>query len=238
MKASENTLAAFNQALENGADAFECDVVLTRDGEPVVIHLPFYSGIAKLWSKHAILSEMKWTDLKEMRTNKKPIPHLYEVLDFVSTRSIECFIEPKMSSNDLVENIVKSIQQYQVVNKTQLLTFYSRKSILTHSKKLNPNLRTSVILITPFGDWQSRARSASADTIAFGWKGFNYISLLDTYFDKLTGNIKEAQQQGIEVYSGIADDEKNIAWLCKLGVNGIFTNNVLLAKKVIDSYQG
>ena len=34
----ENTLAAFDHALALGADALECDVHLSRDGEPVVIH--------------------------------------------------------------------------------------------------------------------------------------------------------------------------------------------------------
>jgi glycerophosphoryl diester phosphodiesterase len=36
--APENTLAAFELAMQQGADAFELDVRLTRDGAPVVIH--------------------------------------------------------------------------------------------------------------------------------------------------------------------------------------------------------
>jgi glycerophosphoryl diester phosphodiesterase len=34
----ENTMAAFTHALELGVDALECDVHLSRDGEPVIIH--------------------------------------------------------------------------------------------------------------------------------------------------------------------------------------------------------
>jgi glycerophosphoryl diester phosphodiesterase len=34
----ENTLASFDHALSLGVDALECDVHLSRDGEPVVIH--------------------------------------------------------------------------------------------------------------------------------------------------------------------------------------------------------
>jgi glycerophosphoryl diester phosphodiesterase len=37
-EAPENTLAAFGQALAQGADGFELDVTLTADGVPVVIH--------------------------------------------------------------------------------------------------------------------------------------------------------------------------------------------------------
>ena len=36
----ENTLAAFDHAVELGVDALECDVHLSSDGEPVVIHDP------------------------------------------------------------------------------------------------------------------------------------------------------------------------------------------------------
>jgi glycerophosphoryl diester phosphodiesterase len=36
--APENTLPAFEQAVRDGADAFELDVRLTRDGAPVVVH--------------------------------------------------------------------------------------------------------------------------------------------------------------------------------------------------------
>src|SRR5215204_6586712 len=37
-EAPENTLAAFRLALEQGAPAVECDVHLSADGSPVVIH--------------------------------------------------------------------------------------------------------------------------------------------------------------------------------------------------------
>jgi glycerophosphoryl diester phosphodiesterase len=36
--APENTLAAARKALQCGADAWECDVALTADGEPVILH--------------------------------------------------------------------------------------------------------------------------------------------------------------------------------------------------------
>ncbi len=36
----ENTIAAFDHAMTLGVDALECDVHLSRDGEPVVIHDP------------------------------------------------------------------------------------------------------------------------------------------------------------------------------------------------------
>jgi glycerophosphoryl diester phosphodiesterase len=44
--ARENTIAAFDRALENGCDGFEFDVRLTLDGQAVVFHDPKISGVA------------------------------------------------------------------------------------------------------------------------------------------------------------------------------------------------
>ena len=38
MRAPENTMAAFREAVESGADGFECDVYLTRDNQIVCLH--------------------------------------------------------------------------------------------------------------------------------------------------------------------------------------------------------
>ena len=38
--APENTLAAFELALQQGADGFECDLHLSADGEVVVVQVP------------------------------------------------------------------------------------------------------------------------------------------------------------------------------------------------------
>jgi glycerophosphoryl diester phosphodiesterase len=44
--APENTLAAFELALEHGCDGFEMDVRLTADGQPLVCHDPKLFGLA------------------------------------------------------------------------------------------------------------------------------------------------------------------------------------------------
>ncbi|MBO7655788.1 MAG: glycerophosphodiester phosphodiesterase, partial [Kiritimatiellae bacterium] len=36
--APENTMAAFQLAVEHGVDAMECDVYVTADGVPVIMH--------------------------------------------------------------------------------------------------------------------------------------------------------------------------------------------------------
>jgi glycerophosphoryl diester phosphodiesterase len=55
--APENTFAAFDRALEDGCDGFECDVRLTADGFPVICHDPRLHGHDVSRSDFATLSE-------------------------------------------------------------------------------------------------------------------------------------------------------------------------------------
>lgn len=51
----ENTLASLRSALEQGADAVEIDVRLTRDGVPVLLH---DSTLKRLWDHDRPLSAL------------------------------------------------------------------------------------------------------------------------------------------------------------------------------------
>jgi glycerophosphoryl diester phosphodiesterase len=242
-RAPANTLRAFEQAMQDGADGFECDVALTRDREPVVIHKSFYSdSISRLIDQKGRLKELDWKELRNRRTNGEMIPHLHDALGFVSKHQMECFIEPKEVSEELVEKITSAISQYSVVEKVTLITFFHRRALLQISKKLNPTIKTSVILVCPFGSWSRKAEAASADMVVPGWKGFagwesfNHLRTLGSTVVDLKRKIRRAHSRGMPVYSGIADNESQINWLCTLGVDGLFTDNIPLARRIVSSY--
>src|SRR6266851_1477898 len=108
-----NTLCAFKRAVDDGANGFECDVALTRDGEPVVIHKSFHTDrISKLIQQRGKLGELTWAELRQLKTNGEQIPHLDDVLSFVSQHSVQCFIEPKVTSIALIHRIVSGVSQH------------------------------------------------------------------------------------------------------------------------------
>lgn len=79
-QAPENTLAAFHKAFELGADGIECDVFLSQDGVPVVIHDDTLdrttTGKGFVWDHRAeVLSNLG-------------IPTLEQTLDILPTESI------------------------------------------------------------------------------------------------------------------------------------------------------
>jgi glycerophosphoryl diester phosphodiesterase len=233
----ENTLAAFRQALEDGARGFECDLALTKDLEPVVVHIPFYSDdISSLVGVSAKLGATNWADLKKMNIRGQPVLHLHDLLAFVSGGIAECFLEPKRTSLKLMEKTIRAIEKYNVQDRVHIITFFSRRQVLAYSKQLNPRIRTSVILVTPFGDWNSIAQEAHADMVVPGWKKYNFIKMFCSWGMDIAEKVKKTQSLGTIVHSGEADDEANLRWLCEIGVQGIFTNNVPLAKIVTDAF--
>ena len=62
-RAPENTRAAFLRAFEDGADGVECDVRLTKDGVPVIIHDP---DTARLANKTKVVSQSTFAELQEL----------------------------------------------------------------------------------------------------------------------------------------------------------------------------
>src|SRR5581483_9125469 len=55
--APENTVAAFELALEHGCDGFEFDVRMTADRQPVVCHDPKFCGVSVARSSYDRLCE-------------------------------------------------------------------------------------------------------------------------------------------------------------------------------------
>ena len=74
----ENTLAAFSEALEAGADGLELDVHLTKDGELVVFH---DFELEHLTGHKGMISQYAMSELRNMRIRGSGIiPSLEEVL--------------------------------------------------------------------------------------------------------------------------------------------------------------
>ena len=61
--APENTLEAFQLGLDQGADAIECDVRVTRDGELVAIHDPTVDRVADTTGTVAEMSQAELSAL-------------------------------------------------------------------------------------------------------------------------------------------------------------------------------
>jgi glycerophosphoryl diester phosphodiesterase len=98
--APENTLLAFAMAFDVGADAIECDVALSSDRHPIVIHDATLdrttSGRGPVHMR--TLAELRRLDVGWIRHPPERIPLLGEVLELVKCRNGQINLEVKGSS--------------------------------------------------------------------------------------------------------------------------------------------
>ncbi|MDK1020738.1 MAG: glycerophosphodiester phosphodiesterase family protein, partial [Candidatus Hydrogenedentes bacterium] len=107
--APENTLAAFSLAADMGADWFELDCTLTKDGEVIVIH---DDTIGRTTGAEGTVLEMTLAELKrydagtwfDPKFAEERLPTLGEALDLAKDRRIGVYIEIKDSDDDRALN--------------------------------------------------------------------------------------------------------------------------------------
>lgn len=103
-EAPENTLAAFQLAVEAGADMIEFDVQLTQDGQAVIMHDP---TVDRMTDMRGRIADLTWDELSKARVGgaqwpefAERIPLLHEVLALSQQGGIAVNIELKPSGDD------------------------------------------------------------------------------------------------------------------------------------------
>ncbi|MDO5535281.1 MAG: glycerophosphodiester phosphodiesterase [Propionibacteriaceae bacterium] len=162
--APENTLPAFELALEQGADGFELDVQLTRDDEVVVIH---DETLERTTDGHGWVADHSLDDLKKLDAsygNAKyagtQIPTLAEVFDLVRDSGARVNIELKNSEiryKGLEERVLALVESHQMASRVVLSSFnhYS----LRHLFGLGTTLPLGALYADPlWKPWQYAGR--------------------------------------------------------------------------------
>ncbi|MBN1485023.1 MAG: hypothetical protein JXA37_09900 [Chloroflexia bacterium] len=221
-KAPENTLVAFQRALELGADALEFDVHLTADGQVVVIH---DATVDRTTDGSGEVAEMTLEVLRQLdagvsthsRFAGQPIPTLAEVVE-LTTERIGLFIEVKGRLADLPARLVELIRELGVGERVWLFT--AHQATLEELRHLAPEMRVR---------WRE------------GMEGGDFVL---TWPERLTeATLAVYRQRGMQVFTTVKDRTSNslarqqIARMTQLGIDGIICNRVGLLRDVLDSLQ-
>ncbi|MBI5608353.1 MAG: glycerophosphodiester phosphodiesterase [Deltaproteobacteria bacterium] len=113
--AVENSMAALQVALSEGADGVECDVQLSADGEPVLFH---DDDLRRLTGDRRRLAQVSWRELRGLRQRvsglqPQPLAHLDELLEWAALRplrlNVELKVAAKVPARPLVETLLRRI---------------------------------------------------------------------------------------------------------------------------------
>ena len=209
--APENTLIAFQKAIEMSVDGIELDVHLSLDGTIMVIH---DTTIDSTTNGKGIVNKLSLQELKsfEINDSEERIPTLEEVFDLINR---QCFINVELKTYETVEAVVALIEEYvseKNWNYADFLVSSFDWSALQQMCFLNDKIPIGVLTATDLD-------------LAIAFAKFIKAKSIHPYFHLLTKeNTLSMQEKGFEVFTWTVNDIEDIHKIKLLNPNGIITD--------------
>jgi glycerophosphoryl diester phosphodiesterase len=222
--APENTMKAFESAIESQADYIELDVQQTKDGVIVVMHdsnLKRTTGINKnIW-------EVTYEEIKELDAGSwfhkdfadARIPTLEEVLDYCKNEiKLNIELKPTGHEVDFEKCVADIVHEYEFEEDCVVasLDYETLKKV----KGYAPDLTTVFVMAVAYGE--------------LTYLEYADVFSIESYF--VTNSIvNDLHEQGVEVYAWTVNTEETIQDMIDVGVDNIITDAPVLARELIYS---
>ena len=225
--APENTMPAFEAAMECGADYIELDVQLTSDGQLVVIHddkldrTTDGKGLVsrRTYDELQTLSAGSWFG-KDGEFDDVKIPLFSDVLELVGD-DIMLNIEIKKSGDPkkTAEKTVELIEEYGIVNSCYVTSF--SYPALKKVKQLNSKIKTA--FIANLATATSYAQLPYIDAVSM-----NYLFVNQAV-------VNSAHHHGKRIFVWTVDRQSEMQKMMALGVDNIITDRPDKALEIVNS---
>lgn len=228
--APENTRAAFELARDMGADGFECDVHLSKDGVPVVIHDENLKRLAGLNKRVRDLTCRKLKQLDvgswfDRRFCDQRILTLEEALVLSKPRFV-CMVEVKDSGDGRTnERLAREVAKSLKGARAMACSFNA--GICAALKRMLPRLHVDWIA----GDLRAMTRALSAQKASE--LGVNGLSA--DYRHLTVARVRQAHNAGLRVDAWTVNRAPSVLHLARLGVDAIETDKPDMALKALSA---
>lgn len=222
--APENTLPAFDAAIEAGADALEFDLQETVEGIPVVFHDYDLERTTdgRGWIGETTLAALEVLDAGSWFApafSGTRVPTLEEALDHLRSRIGDrtLYIEVKAGlSRRAVRETLRLVNGSGLADQSTLISFDWWALHLV--RKIAPDQRIGFLVNTPAEFYGALLRATEAGRALVDC---NYSILLDD-----PTKAARAHELGIELAVYTVDRPEDAVQLAELGVGGVTTNEV------------
>jgi glycerophosphoryl diester phosphodiesterase len=232
--APENTFAAFERAIADGAHGIEFDVRLARDGVAVVIHDATLVRTAGIASRVADLTsdELARVDVGSWFNAVYPkkalvdfsgqtVPTLRETLELLKGFSGRIYVELKCEEHDaigLVRAVAREISDSALFPGIVVKSF--KLSVIPLFRQLCPGIRTAALFAPKIMTMLRKEKYIVSLAEEFG------ADELSLHYSLATrGLMAKARSRGLPVTIWTADRPSWVAIGKKLGLHAIITNN-------------
>ncbi|HMR48760.1 MAG TPA: glycerophosphodiester phosphodiesterase [Arachnia sp.] len=217
----ENTVRAFDNAVQLGFRYIETDVQVTSDGVPVLFH---DDTVTRLTDEPDLISSIPFSRLKQIRVGgREPIPTLDEVFEHFP--NVRFNIDMKVDRS--VELLADTIRKHNAARRVCVGSF--SRSRLRRFRRLCPDVPTS---FSPLGVIALRLGLRPATGSAF------QIPIQHSFWGmtvKLVTpkRVAAIHDYGRKVHVWTIDDPQTMHQLIDWGVDGIITDRPDLLKGVL-----
>ena len=228
--APENTLSAFEIAFKQGAHAIELDAKLSADGQVVVIH---DATVNRTTDGKGRVANLELAALRELDAGSsfseefrgEKIPILPEVFELVVGTRLIINVELTNYSNPrdtLVDQVCGLVRRFGLEKNVLFSSFLPAN--LVKARTLLPDVPQGLLAMRGWlGGW---ARS-------FGFNFGQYDALHPHLRDVTPRRITRVHRLGRRVHVWTVNDIKDIRRLFKWGVDGIFSDDPLVALEAL-----
>ena len=209
---------------EHMADYIELDVQLTSDGEVIVMH---DSNAYRTTGVDENIVNMTYKEVRRLDAGSwysdeykgEKVPGLREVLELAQGKiKLNIELKPADNGEELARKTVALIEKYNMENDCVITSFSS--SALSAAKSCDENIRVGYILSAAYGDY-------------YDMKNIDFFSVNAAFLSKRT--IDAIHNSGKQVYAWTVNNKDSIKNLTNKGVDGVITDNPVLARETIYS---
>ncbi len=202
----ENTMKAFQQAFEDGADGIEFDVRLTADNQMVIIH---DSLINRTSNGIGLVRKKTYQELLEFDFGKgEKIPLLEDVLKKFRNQK---WLNIEIKEQGFEKQLIELLDKLKITRKYVISSFDI--SVIQKIKELNSEIPTAFLYQTIRFNLQALISKTQCDG----------IHPKHTIVNRRL--FSEARYYRLAIRAWTVDSERKAWKLTKLGINGIITNN-------------
>jgi glycerophosphoryl diester phosphodiesterase len=224
--APENTLAAIERAIEEGANFVEIDVQQTADGVVVVFHDTDFRRVTGLEQN---IWDLTYDQIRELDAGSwhsseyagERIPTLADAIK-LAKRRVPLVIEIKRTEHDqrLVESVVRTIDEKKFGS--QCIVASLSRGVLNEVAGLAPHLDRGYLVYQTLGD----VRQIEADYLMVEAAQATPLAILS------------AHDAGKQIFAWTVNDARRMSVMIDRGVDGIMTDDPGLLAAVLEQRAG
>ena len=207
----ENTLPAFERAVELGADVIEADVRLTKDGKPLILH---DAAVDRTTSGAGPLRAMTAAQARKLDAGGGArIPTVHEVLELARGRTR---VNLDIKEVEAVESAAALVREHKMIGSVSFISFLPEvwEALEAH----NPGCPV-IHLVDSAAGLASMAMGDVGTQSHMAGVGVPAAIVTEGLVDRL-------HRHGLGVFAWTVDDDAEMRRLIGLNVNGIVTNRI------------